>query len=287
MHKLEFRDVTLRYDDGRHGADGLLAVENLSLAVEAGESLAIIGPSGCGKSSTLQMAAGLVRPSSGEVFIDGQLITKPRQKTALILQDFGLLPWKTVLANAELGLKVRGVDRERREAKAREALDLVGLADFAHAYPGELSGGMQQRVQIAKALSNNPPILLLDEVTTGLDLSVQAAVLDLIQQIMDEPLSALDALLREQLQDTLLELWHKEGYAQLLVTHSIDEAVYLGRRIVVLSARPGHVVGVLDNPAMGQVAYRGSSAYYELCNEIRALLRDASHVHEDEGGCHA
>ena len=93
--------------------------------------------------------------------------------------------------------------------------------------------------------------------------------------------------MREQLQDTLLELWHKEGYAQLLVTHSIDEAVYLGRRIVVLSARPGHVVGVLDNPAMGQVAYRGSSAYYELCNEIRALLRDASHVHEDEGGCHA
>ena len=93
--------------------------------------------------------------------------------------------------------------------------------------------------------------------------------------------------MREQLQDTLLELWHKEGYAQLLVTHSIDEAVYLGRRIVVLSARPGHVVGVLDNPAMGKAAYRGSSAYYELCNEIRALLRDASHVNEDEEACHA
>ena len=104
---------------------------------------------------------------------------------------------------------------------------------------------------------------------------------------MDEPLSALDALLREQLQDTLLELWHKEGYAQLLVTHSIDEAVYLGQRIVVLSARPGHVVGVLDNPAMGQVAYRGSSAYYELCNEIRALLRDALHAHEDGEASHA
>lgn len=108
MHKLEFRDVTLRYDDGRHGADGLLALESLSLVVDAGESLAIIGPSGCGKSSTLQMATGLVRPSSGEVLVDGQPITKPRQKTALILQDFGLLPWKTVLANAELGFKVRG-----------------------------------------------------------------------------------------------------------------------------------------------------------------------------------
>ena len=260
MHKLEFRDVTLRYDDGRHGADGLLALEKLSLAVDAGESLAIIGPSGCGKSSTLQMAAGLVRPSSGEVLVDGQLITKPRQKTALILQDFGLLPWKT----AELGLKVRGVDREQREAKAREALGLVGLADFAHAYPGELSGGMQQRLALARSIALDVDLLL-----------------------MDEPLSALDALLREQLQDALLELWHKEGYAQLLVTHSIDEAVYLGQRIVVLSARPGHVVGVLDNPAMGQAAYRGSSAYYELCNEIRALLRDASHVNEDEEACHA
>ena len=115
----------------------------------------------------------------------------------------------------------------------------------------------------------------------------RSIALDVDLLLMDEPLSALDALLREQLQDTLLELWHKEGYAQLLVTHSIDEAVYLGQRIVVLSARPGHVVGVLDNPAMGQAAYRGSSAYYELCNEIRALLRDASHVNEDEEACHA
>ena len=159
---------------------------------------------------------------------------------------------------------MRGVDREQREAKAREALGLVGLADFVHAYPGELSGGMQQRLALARSIALDVDLLL-----------------------MDEPLSALDALLREQLQDTLLELWHKEGYAQLLVTHSIDEAVYLGRRIVVLSARPGHVVGVLDNPAMGKAAYRGSSAYYELCNEIRALLRDASHVNEDEEACHA
>ena len=112
----------------------------------------------------------------------------------------------------------------------------------------------------------------------------RSIALDVDLLLMDEPLSALDALLREQLQDTLLELWHKEGYAQLLVTHSIDEAVYLGQRIVVLSARPGHVVGVLENPAMGQASYRGSSAYYELCNEIRALLRDASQVRESEGG---
>lgn len=261
MHKLEFRDVTLRYGDDDAG---LLALDGLSLSIEAGESVAIIGPSGCGKSSTLQMAAGLVRPTAGEVLVDGEVITRPRRKTALILQDFGLLPWKTVLANAELGLKVRGIAREQREQRAREALRLVGLEDFARAYPGELSGGMQQRLALARSVALDVDLLL-----------------------MDEPLSALDALLREQMQDSLLELWRAEGYAQLLVTHSIDEAVYLGQRIVVLSARPGHVVGVLDNPAMGQVAYRGSSAYYELCNEIRALLRDASHAHEDGEASHA
>ena len=154
--------------------------------------------------------------------------------------------------------------KEQARAAAAKYIDLVGLAGFEHVRPAQLSGGMQQRLALARSIALDVDLLL-----------------------MDEPLSALDALLREQLQDTLLELWHKEGYAQLLVTHSIDEAVYLGRRIVVLSARPGHVVGVLDNPAMGKAAYRGSSAYYELCNEIRALLRDASHVHEDEEACHA
>ena len=254
---IELKKVTKSY-----GAQKVL--DDITVTLERGRVHGFVGRNGSGKTILMKCIAGLARPDSGEVLVDGQLITKPRQKTALILQDFGLLPWKTVLANAELGLKVRGVDREQREAKAREALGLVGLADFAHAYPGELSGGMQQRLALARSIALDVDLLL-----------------------MDEPLSALDALLREQLQDTLLELWHKEGYAQLLVTHSIDEAVYLGQRIVVLSARPGHVVGVLDNPAMGQAAYRGSSAYYELCNEIRALLRDASHVNEDEEACHA
>lgn len=252
MNKLEFQDVSLRYDEQAGAREGLLALESLSLSVEAGESVAIIGPSGCGKSSTLRMAAGLLKPSSGQVFLDGKRIDAPRQQTALILQDFGLLPWKTVQANAELGLKVRGIDKDVRAAKAAEALELVGLEKFASAYPGELSGGMKQRLALARAIALDVDLLL-----------------------MDEPLSALDALLREQMQDMLLDLWKREGYAQLLVTHSIDEAVYLGQRIVVLSARPGHVVSVRENPAMGQPEYRGTVEYFELCNEIRGLLHNA------------
>lgn len=252
MPKLVFDEVSLLYSDTRGREGSLLALENLGFSVESGQSVAIIGPSGCGKSSTLQMAAGLLRPSSGSVLVDGAPVSKPRRKTALILQDFGLLPWKTVLENAALGLKVRGEARDARDEKAREALRIVGLERFASSYPGELSGGMQQRLALARSIALDVDLLL-----------------------MDEPLSALDALLREQLQDTLLELWKREGYAQVLVTHSIDEAAYLGQRVLVLSSRPGRVVGVIDNPGMGERGYRGSDAFYALCNEIRALLRDA------------
>lgn len=254
MPKLAFEDVSLRYDDGQ-----LLALEDLNLAVEAGESVAVIGPSGCGKSSMLQMAAGLLQPTSGAVRIDEAPVERPRQKTALILQDFGLLPWKTVQANAELGLKVRGIDKDARSKRAAEALAQVGLADFAQAFPAELSGGMQQRLALARAIALHIDLLL-----------------------MDEPLSALDALLREQMQDMLLELWQREGYAQVLVTHSIDEAVFLGQRIVVMSPRPGHVIAVKENPAMGTPGHRGSEAFFDLVNELRELLRSSCLVDSEE-----
>lgn len=250
MQSLEFHDVTLRYEAPKRGEEGLLALDGLDLVLSGGQSIAIIGPSGCGKSSALQMAAGLLQPTSGSVTVDGTPIVRPRTSTALILQDFGLLPWKTVLKNAELGLKVRGVSRDERRDRAREALNLVGLSGFEDAYPGGLSGGMQQRLALARSLALDVDLLL-----------------------MDEPLSALDALLREQLQDTLLDLWRNEGYAQVLVTHSIEEAVYLGQRVYVLSPRPGHVVDVVDNPHMGDKAYRGSDEFFALCNRIRTALR--------------
>lgn len=252
MHKLEFQQVSLRYKDERKTASELIALDGLDLSIDAGESVAIIGPSGCGKSSTLRMAAGLIQPTSGHVLVDGEDVLRPRQSTALILQDFGLLPWKSVIDNAALGLKVRGVSQAKRNAQAQKALELVDLQGFETAYPGDLSGGMKQRLALARSLALNSDLLL-----------------------MDEPLSALDALMREQLQDTLLELWQKQGYTQVLVTHSIDEAVYLGQRIVIMSARPGRVICIIDNPNVGSTNHRGSSQYFELCIKLRSLLRQA------------
>ena len=260
MAKLSFEHVSHRYPAASAGEQGTLALSDLSFALGAGESLAIIGPSGCGKSSTLQMAAGLLVPARGIVSIDGKPVTGPRQKTGLILQDFGLLPWKTVRKNAELGLKVRGVSRDQRRERASEALALVGLTDFADAYPNSLSGGMRQRLALARSLALDTDLLL-----------------------MDEPLSALAALLREQLQDALLDLWQAQGYAQVLVTHSIEEAVYLGQRIIVLSARPGHLIGVVDNPHVGTGGFRGSDEFFGLCKEVRGLL----HATRDEEAAHA
>ena len=247
MEQLSFHNVSLDYvrEGGR-----VAALRGLDLAVAAGESVAIIGPSGCGKSSLLRMACGLLQPTTGSVELDGTPLTAPRRDTALILQDFGLLPWATVLANAELGLKVRGIARTERRQRAMEALELVGLQDFVRAYPGELSGGMQQRLALARALALDVRLLL-----------------------MDEPLSALDALLRERIQDLLLDLWQRESYAQLLVTHSIEEAVFLGQRIVIMSARPGHTVGVVKNPEAGEPDYRLTDTFHVRCDAVREILR--------------
>ncbi|MBN2404282.1 MAG: ABC transporter ATP-binding protein [Coriobacteriia bacterium] len=225
------------------------ALEACSLTVADGEPVAIIGPSGCGKSTLLLAMAGLVSPTGGEALIAGEAVRGPRLRTALILQDFGLLPWKTVFHNAALGLEVRGVSLPQRTERVEAALARVGLADFRDAYPGELSGGMRQRLALARALALDADLLL-----------------------MDEPLSALDALTREDLQGLLLDIWRQRQHTAVLVTHSIEEAVYLGRRVVVLSPRPGRVAAIVDNPGMGAEGYRSTSAFYERCNELRGLL---------------
>ncbi len=256
MPHLSFTDVSLSYPAPARGADGLLALSDLNFSVEAGQSVAVIGPSGCGKSSTLQLAAGLVAASSGHVEVGGAPVCGPRRKTALILQDFGLLPWKTVRKNVELGLKLRGVAREERREKAAAALAGVGLSEFADSYPDALSGGMRQRLALARSLALDADLLL-----------------------MDEPLSALDALLREQMQELLLELWQRGSYAQVLVTHSIDEAVFLGQRVFVMSGRPGHVVAELDNPEVGEDGWRESRAFFERAQRLRAALREGGGQH--------
>jgi len=261
MAALGLKGVSLTYEgSGRP----VRALDGFSLEVAAGEPLAVIGPSGCGKSTLLLLAAGLLSPSGGTVAVDGQQVAGVRRETALILQDYGLLPWKTVAENAGLGLEIRGVSRAERSTVVGEALARVGIAEFAGAYPGELSGGMRQRLALARAVALDADLLL-----------------------MDEPLSALDALTREDLQDVLLELWRGRGHAQVLVTHSIEEAVFLGRRIVVMSPRPGRVAAVVDNPAMGEEGYRASAAFYERCAELRSLLASEGALHPFAGGAGA
>lgn len=248
MRELSFDNVSLIY---RKDNNEVQALDGLSFSVESGASAAIIGPSGCGKSSLLKMACGLISPTSGSVSIDGAPIDKPRSETAFIPQDFGILPWKSVQANAELGLKMRHVARRERSQKAASVLGSLGLGEFARSYPSQLSGGMKQRLALARALAFDVDLLL-----------------------MDEPLSALDSLLREQIQDMLLELWREKGYAQIMVTHSIEEAVFLGERIVIMDSRPGKVIAQIDNSEMGSVSYRQSATFHDRCDEIRLLLME-------------
>ena len=246
MGVLEFESVSMTYEGLDHS---VRALDALSLRVAEGEPVAVIGPSGCGKSTLLLLAAGLLRPTSGAVRVADSPVAGPRRQTALILQDFGLFPWKTVEHNAALGLTIRGVARAEVRDRVGGALERVGLTEFARSYPGELSGGMRQRVALARAVALDADLLL-----------------------MDEPLSALDALKREDLQDVLLELWLRRGHTQVLVTHSIEEAVFLGRRVIVLSPRPGRVASIVENPGMGAEGYRASEEFYRVATRLRELL---------------
>lgn len=255
---ISFTHAGLVFEDG---LEHLRALEDLTVSILPGQSVALIGPSGCGKSTTLRLAAGMLSPTEGEVLVNGSPVDKPRKETALIPQDLGLLPWKTVLQNAALGLVIRKVEKNRANELAADALAQVGLAGFERSYPKELSGGMRQRLALARALAMDADLLL-----------------------MDEPLSAVDALLRESLQDTLLDLWRARGHTQLLVTHSIEEAVFLGGRILVFSSRPATLVADIANSHVGSEGWRDSEGFARLCNEVRTALAHGAGVDgKDEG----
>ena len=223
----------------------LPVLEDVSLQVGAGASCAVIGPSGCGKTSLLFLLAGLLKPTAGTVRV------ADRSRTGVILQHYGLLPWKSVAANIALGLRLQGADRERTRARVDELLVEMDLAAFADHFPGQLSGGMQQRVALARALATEPRLLL-----------------------MDEPLSALDALTRERLQHTILDIWQRHRVTMVLITHSIEEAVFLGQTVVVLTDRPARVAAVVDNPGAGRSDYRQSETFFHQCRQLRALIRE-------------
>jgi NitT/TauT family transport system ATP-binding protein len=236
-----------------HTSQGeLAALEDVSFQATPGEFLAVVGPSGCGKTTLLRILGGLLEPSVGRVCLNGHLLDAPHHEFGFVFQKANLMPWRTVLANVTLPLEVQGWERRRAEARARELLELVGLADFAAAYPRELSGGMEQRVAIARALSPDPAILLLDE-----------------------PFGALDALSRERMNLELLRIWRKQRKTVIMVTHDVREAVFLSDRVLVLSQRPGRLAATVDNtlPRPRSAALFYSELFNVLAYEVRNAIR--------------
>ena len=242
---IEVDDLQLAYPNPR-GETAQHVIDRLSLRVDDGQSLAIIGPSGCGKSSLLYLLSGLIQPTDGDVRIRGTAVERPRPDVALILQETGLLPWKTVWQNAVFGLDLRETGTLRRVKRALRELGLEGLEDR---YPAQLSGGEKKRVGLARALAQEAGVLL-----------------------MDEPLAALDALTKERTQNLILSLWQAHAFTSLLVTHDIEEAVFLGRRIAVLGPRPTRVVEIVDNPDMGTEGYRQSEGFFKVVRTVREAL---------------
>jgi NitT/TauT family transport system ATP-binding protein len=214
-------------DQGTPHAKEIPALEDVTLTVSSGEFVTIIGPSGCGKSTFLMIVAGLVPKTSGEIFLDGKPVKGPGLDRGVVFQEFALFPWMTVEENICFGLEMKGVPRRERHEIARRYIDLVGLRGFEHTYPFRLSGGMKQRVAVARALAYEPAVLL-----------------------MDEPFGQLDAQTRGQLQKMLNDIWERTRTTVLFVTHNIREAIYLADRVVVFSERPGRVVEeiVVDLP---------------------------------------
>ena len=231
--------------------DEVVALRDVSLGVKRDEFVAVVGPSGCGKSTLLRLIAGLLRPTSGEVTIDGAPVREPRQDTGMVFQQPTLLPWATVTDNVLFPLRLMHQMRPDSTATVHELLNLVGLAGFEHRYPRELSGGMQQRAAICRALIHDPDVLL-----------------------MDEPFGALDALTREEMSLELLRIWTAQPKTILFVTHSIPEAVLLADRVVVMSPRPGRIVEEIDVPLPRPRSFdlQGLSEFQDCSQRIRKLI---------------
>jgi NitT/TauT family transport system ATP-binding protein len=250
--KIEFRRVHKTFKTRTN--EQFAAVQDLNLKVRTGEFMVIVGPSGCGKSTLLDLLAGLTQPTSGQVLIDGKPIQGPALDRGIVFQQYALFPWRTALGNVEFGLETKGVPaRERREI-AREHLALVGLSAFEQHHPHELSGGMKQRVAIARSLAYQPDVLM-----------------------MDEPFAALDAQTRETLQGELLGIWERSKKTIVFITHGIDEAVFLGQRVAIMSSRPGRIKSLIDVPTEladkdGDV--RARPAFGVVRHEVWSSLRE-------------
>jgi NitT/TauT family transport system ATP-binding protein len=229
----------------------VLAIEDFSAEIENQQFVTLVGPSGCGKSTFLKIANGLIRPTSGSITIHGEDVESASGYRGMVFQDASLLPWYSVLRNAGYGLECQGVSRQEAEDRARPILELVGLTGFEDVHPHELSGGMRQRVNVARALTIDPEILL-----------------------MDEPFASLDAQTREFMQSELLGIWSKSNKTVLFVTHQIDEAVYLSDRVLVMSARPGRLIAdiEIDLPRPRDLRIKREAEFVEYGSQVWDLL---------------
>ena len=233
----------------------VVALEDINMHVETGEFVCVVGASGSGKSTLLRLIAGLDFPSAGEITVDDKIIIGPGADRGMVFQKYTLYPWMNVQKNVEFGLKLLGVTPKKRKEEASYYLNIVGLSDFAKSYPKELSGGMKQRVAIARALATNPKILL-----------------------MDEPFGALDIQTKENMQQFLLEIWHKTGCTIFMITHDVQEAVFLSQRVYVLSARPGTVKEeiAIDLPSDRDYHIKRQPSFHQQSDRIIDLLRSLS-----------
>jgi NitT/TauT family transport system ATP-binding protein len=245
---IRIKDLNITYDSG-----GVLfeVFRNINMELSAGETCAIIGPSGCGKSTLLKVLAGIITKFDGTVEINGRPVKPKEQKIGFIPQNYGLLPWKNVLENISLGVKIKDKKNQHNEYNLSLMIDLLGLSGMEYRYPGELSGGQQQRVALARAFLLKPDLLL-----------------------MDEPFSALDAMTREEIQNVFLNIWRKHSVSTILVTHHMEEAVYLGQKIVILSAAPGAVSKMVENPLFGVEDVRNRQDFFQLCIELRKMIKE-------------
>jgi len=250
----ELRQVYyLRSPDNKQTVE-FVALDNFSLSIDEGEFIAIVGPSGCGKSTLLDIIAGLTRPKSGEIYIDGKRVSGPALDRGFIMQGYALFPWRTVVRNVEYGLEVKRVPKKQRSEICRKYIEFVGLNGFEDRYPSELSGGMRQRVAIARSLAYDPAVLL-----------------------MDEPFAAVDAQTRESLQDELLNIWETTKKTIIFVTHSIEEAVLLADRVVIMTCNPGKIKKVvhIDLPRPRTAASMRISADYSwITHRVWELLQN-------------
>ncbi len=250
---IAFDDVSITFGEGE---DSHRAVDNTTLKIDSGEFVCILGPSGCGKSTLLNAVAGYVKPTTGSVSVDDIKVAKPGPERGMVFQQYSLLPWKTVYENIAFGPRLAGASRKQIGETTNTFMSMVGLKKFSDRYPAELSGGMQQRVGIARALANYPSVLL-----------------------MDEPFGALDAQTRLTMQEHLLEIWRSFGTTVVFVTHDVDEAIFLADRVLIMSAAPGTIVKdlTIDLPRPRSIEMSTDQRYIDARKQCLNIIREESH----------